>query len=75
MENIKFNDYLELMANASSEKEKTEIDGQFEKYFDTLKKGNMASLLASKEQELKAELLLKEQANTTIIHNILSLTG
>ena len=58
MENIKFNDYLELMANASSEKEKTEINFQFEEYFETLKKGDMASLLASKEQELRAELTL-----------------
>ena len=58
MENIKFNDYLELMANASSEKEKTEINVQFEEYFETLKKGDMASLLASKEQELRAELAL-----------------
>lgn len=70
MENLKFNDYLELMANASSEKEKTVIKAQFEEYFNSLKKGDMASLLASKEQELRAELaLLKEQANTTIIHN------
>ena len=70
MKNIKFNDYLELMANASSEKEKTEINTQFEEYFNSLKKGDMASLLASKEQELRTELaLLKEQANTTIVHN------
>lgn len=70
MENIKFNDYLELMANASSENEKTAINTQFENYFNTLKSGDMASLLASKEQELRAELtLLKEQVNTTIVHN------
>ena len=70
MENLKFNDYLELMASASSEKEKIAINAQFEQYFNSLKKGGMASLLASKEQELRAELaLLKEQANTTIIHN------
>lgn len=67
---MKFNDYLELMANASSEREKTAINTQFEEYFNSLKKGDMASLLASKEQELRTELaLLKEQANTTIIHN------
>ena len=58
MENIKFNDYLELMANASSEKEKTVIKAQFEEYFNSLKKGDIASLLASKEQELRAELAL-----------------
>jgi hypothetical protein len=70
MENIKFNDYLELMANASSEKEKALINAQFETYFNTLTKGDISSLLSSKEQELRAELaLLKEQANTTIIHN------
>ena len=70
MENLKFNDYLELMANASSEKEKTAINTQFEEYFNSLKKGDVASLLSFKEQELRAELaLLKEQANTTIIHN------
>ena len=70
MENLKFNDYLELMANASSEKEKTAINTQFEEYFNSLKKGDMTSLLALKEQELRAELeLLKEQANTIIIHN------
>ena len=58
------------MANASSEKEKTAINTQFEEYFNSLKKRDMASLLASKEQELRTELaLLKEQANTTIIHN------
>jgi hypothetical protein len=70
IKNIKFNDYLELMASASSEKEKAEINAQFEQYFNSLKKGDMTSLLASKEQELRAELaLLKEQANTTIVHN------
>jgi hypothetical protein len=70
MENIKFNDYLELMANASSENEKIAINIQFENYFNSLKSGDMASLLTSKEQELRAELaLLKEQANTTIVHN------
>jgi hypothetical protein len=50
--------YLELMTNANSEKEKTEINVQFEEYFKTLKKGDMESLLASKEQELRAELAL-----------------
>ena len=70
MENIKFNDYLERMANASSEKEKTAINTQFENYFNTLTKGDITTLLATKEQELRAELaLLKEQANTTIVHN------
>ena len=70
MENLKFNNYLELMANVSSEKEKTVINTQFEEYFNFLKKEDITSLLASKEQELRAELaLLKEQANTTIIHN------
>ena len=70
MKNLRFNDYLELMANASSEEEKTTIKTQFEDYFNTLKKEDISSLLASKEQELRAELaLLKEQANTTIIHN------
>jgi arsenate reductase (thioredoxin) len=69
MENLKFNDYLELMANASSEKEKKTVNAKFEEYFNSLKKGDVASLLASKEHELRAELaFLKEQANTTIIH-------
>ncbi|MDZ7898705.1 MAG: hypothetical protein U5N85_11895 [Arcicella sp.] len=58
------------MANASSEQEKIAINTQFESYFNSLKKGDMASLLATKKQELRAELaLLKEQSNTTIVHN------
>ena len=70
MENLKFNNYLELMSNASSEEEKTGIKAQFEDYFNTLTKGNISLLLASKEQALRSELaLLKEQANTTIVHN------
>ena len=70
MKNLRFNDYLELMANASSEEEKITIKTQFEDYFNTLKKEDISSLLASKEQELRVELaLLKEQADTIIIHN------
>jgi len=70
MENSKFNDYLELIANASSEKEKNAINTQFEGYLNSLKKDDISSLLATKEQELRAELaLLKQQADTTIIHN------
>ena len=70
MENLKFNNYLELMSNASLEEEKTGIKVQFEDYFNTLTKGNLSLLLASKEQALRSELaLLKEQANTTIVHN------
>ena len=58
MKNLRFNDYLELMANASSEEEKTTIKTQFEDYFNTLKKEDISLLSASKEQELRAELAL-----------------
>ena len=54
MENIKFNDYLELMANASSENEKTVINTQFENYFNSLKSGDIASLLALEGTGIKS---------------------